>query len=478
MSILHGVGNTYDLGDNSVLTWMIAGYTLTVGTFIIIAGRLGDIFGYKQVFLSGFVWSAIWTAAAGVAVFSTETMFAVCRVFQGVGAAMCLPNAIALLGIAYSPGKKKSMAFALVAAAAPAGSILGAAGGGLLALTWWPIAYWAFASVLGAIAVIGYFSIPVVETGSGRPESFEAAVKELDIPGMVTGVTALLLISFAFNQAPISGWGAPHIWLALIVGTVLVFSFIVIEWYYAPSPILPLKALSTNVSFVLGAVACGWACFGIWSFYSWQFLQVIRGLSPLMATAWFSPVGLVGILASATTGQMLHRLGPRVVLAISLAAFLIGTALIATCPRDQIYWAQTFICMLVIPWGMEMSFPAATMLLSNSASRRRQGIAASLVSAVVYYGISVGIGLGATVEKQVLSDAGTKDAILNGYRAALWLGVGVAGLGVIICLAFLQNERRRASLVPQPEECESRHRHSQWYLWGQRKPPMFCVGSA
>jgi hypothetical protein len=130
-----------------------------------------------------------------------------------------------------------------------------------------------------------------------------------------------------------------------------------------------------------------------------------------------------------------------------MLAFVARTALMATYPQDQIYRVQTFICMLVIPWGMNMSLPAATLLLSNSVSERYQGLATSLVVTVVNYSVSVGIGLGATVEWQVNGGADTTAAILSGYRAALWMSVGLARLGLIICLAFLANEIRKARTV-------------------------------
>ncbi|KAI1880852.1 hypothetical protein JX265_001092 [Neoarthrinium moseri] len=437
LAIIHVVGDTYGISNPRDLSWLIAGYTLTIGTFILIAGRLGDAYGYKRVFLAGFAWSALWAAVAGTAVWSTHVLFTVCRVLQGLGAAMCLPNAIALLGATYPPGKRKSMIFAIFAATAPCGSILGAAGGGVFALVWWPVAYWAFALVLCVVATVGYYVIPAVGHRYETPASFPAAIRDLDIPGAVLGVSALALVSFAFNQGPIAGWSEPYIWMALVVGALLMCIFIMVECHYAANPIIPLNALKPNVSFILGAVACGWGCFGIWSFYTWQFLQVIRRLSPLLTTAWFSPVVIVGILASLTTGLMLHRLGPPVVMTISMLAFTIGTLLIATCPDTQTYWGQTFVCMLVISWGMDMSFPAATLLLSDSVSRRHQGIAASLVSTVINYSISVGIGIGGTVEQQVTNGAVSYDAVLSGYRAALWTGVALASLGVIICLGFL-----------------------------------------
>ncbi|KAK8030944.1 MFS general substrate transporter [Apiospora arundinis] len=464
LAIIHVIGFTWGITNPSELSWLIAGYTLTIGTFILVAGRLGDVYGYKRVFLSGFLWSALWACLAGAAYYSGPALFTVCRVLQGMGAAMCLPNAIALLGAAYNPGRKKSLVFSAFAAMAPCGSIIGAAGGSAFALVWWPVAYWAFSFTLCIVAIIGYYAIPPAKTGKETPQTFRAWLMELDIPGATAGVSALVLINFAFNQGHISGWNEPCIWEALIVGGILMCIFIMIECHYARNPILPLNALSPQVSLILGAVACGWACFGIWSFYTWQFLQVIRKLSPLLTTGWMSPIAVMGIFASMTTGMVLHKLGPPVAMLISMLAFTAATVLIATAPEDQTYWSQTFVGMLVISWGMDMSFPAATLLLSNSVSKKHQGIAASLVATVINYSMSIGIGIGGTVEAQVTKGAVTKERVLSGYRAALLTGVGLAGTGAIICIALIvatklpavievhKTKRREAAMVKREKE--------------------------
>lgn len=431
------IGDTWGITNPSQLSWLISGYTLALGTFILFAGRLGDAYGYKLMFLTGFVWSALWSILAGVAVYSDVVFFTVCRVFHGLGAALCLPNAIALLGATYPPGRRKSLVFASFAAMAPSGSIIGAAMGSAMAQVWWPVPYWVFGCILGGIAAMGCFAIPSVGHRQPTPKTFRDCIMDLDIPGAVTGMSALGLLSFCINQAAVSGWDQPVIWLALAMGVVLMCVFITIECHYARNPIVPLNALSPQVCFILGAVACGWSCFGIWSFYTWQFLQVIRRLSPLMTTAWMSPVIVVGLLAAMTTGMLLHKLGPPVVMTISMVAFATGTVLIATVPEDQTYWGQTFICMSIISWGMDMSFPAATLLLSDSVKQTHQGIAAGLVATIINYSMSVGVGIGGTVEAQVSKGAVTKEAVLAGYRAALFTGVALACLGVLVCLAFM-----------------------------------------
>lgn len=406
------------------------------------------MFGYKTIYLIGMSWFSLWSLVSGLAVYSSHVLFVFGRVLQGIGPALILPNGLAILGATYAPGRKKSLAFAAFAAAAPAGSVIGATFSGLFALAWWPWTFWCFSLVLAGTVVLAYFTIPPVPVShrENRPRTLAGKLLHLDIPGALSGITGLVLFNFAWNQAPIVGWQAPYVYVTLILGLVFIAVYFVIEIRYSPQPLVPFSALTSDVAFVLGAVACGWGSFGIWVWYTWQFLLELRGESPLLGSASFVPVVVVGAIAAVVVGLLLHRIGPPLVMTAALLAFTVGSILMATCPIDQTYWAQTFVSFLITPWGMDMSFPAATIILSNAVAREHQGIAASLVNTVVNYSIALGLGIAGTIEYQV-NDGGKSQAdILKGYRGAYYLGVGIAALGVAVCVAYvLQVEKRKKS---------------------------------
>lgn len=101
---------------------------------------------------------------------------------------------------------------------------------------------------------------------------------------------------------------------------------------------------------------------------------------------------------------------------------------------------------------MDMSFPAATLILSNAVKKEHQGIAASLVATVVNYSISLGVGFGGTVEVYTNDGGKTKADLLKGYKSALYLGVGFAGLGLAICIVFLARDLWKASQKAKGEK--------------------------
>ncbi|KAK7427995.1 multidrug-resistance type transporter aminotriazole resistance [Neonectria magnoliae] len=451
LNLLHVIGDSFGLDNPAELSWLIAGYSLTVGTFILVSGRLGDVFGYKRLFLIGFVWFAIWSMVAGLATYADHVLFIFARVLQGIGPAIIMPNAIAILGASYRPGARKTVAFALFGACAPGGNVFAAVFAGLFVKDheeWWPWAFYGFAIGLIFIAAVAFIVIP------DPPHKLQSANMtyreiwdQLDILGATTGITALILFNFAWNQAPIVGWETPYVYALLIVGVALVPVFFYVELRVASHPLIPFDALTSEVGFILACIACGWSAFGIWIYYTWQFFQLLRGASPLLTAAWMSPVAISGAAASMITAWLLHFTQPALVMLIALASFTTGTVLMMTAPVGQSYWLQSFFSLIIMTFGMDMSFPAATLILSNAVKREHQGIAASLVSTVVNYSISLGLGFAATVEVHVNHGGETEEDLLFGYRAAWYMAVGLAGLGFAISFIYFYRRVRNDGVL-------------------------------
>jgi MFS family permease len=135
------------------------------------------------------------------------------------------------------------------------------------------------------------------------------------------------------------------------------------------------------------------------------------------------------------------------VMVLAMTWFTVGAILWTTMPVDQTYWAQTFVTTLIIPFGMDMSFPAGTIILSNAVDKKHQGIAASLVTTIVNYSISLGLGFAGTVEVHVNNGGRTSADLLKGYRGAGYLGLGLAGFGLFLSFLFLWKDSRRSRTI-------------------------------
>lgn len=337
---------------------------------------------------------------------------------------------------------KKNLAFAMFDASAPVGSIVGSTFAGIFALSWWSWTFFSFAIALFCIAIASVFVIPDVPRQTKPASSLQGLITQLDLAGGLTGVTALVLFNFAWNQAGVVGWHKAYISVCLVLGVAFAILFFYIEVRVAEQPLVPIKVFNSDVSFVCACIACGWGCFGIWYYYAWQFMEVIKGGSPLLVAAWICPVAISGACASVGTGVLLGVLRPAWIMTIALAVFLTGTIILALTPPDQIYWGQLFVLAVVMPWGMDMSFPAGTVILSNAVGKEEQGMAASLINTIVNYSISLALGFGGTIEGNVNHGGDSKAHILAGYRGAEYLAIGLSGFGLFLSLCFVAKSYR------------------------------------
>ena len=438
----HIIGQSFGIDNQPAqLSWFTAGYSLTVGTFILIAGRLGDVFGHKLFFIGGYAWFGVWSALAGVAVYSSPAFFIFCRAMQGIGPALLLPNAIAILARAYDPGLHQNMIFSLFGASAPGGFLVGAVFSSLLSQRlWWPWSFWILCFTCFLLAVLAVVAIPATPAPKGPQPGNPTVWQRVDVFGSILGVAALVLFNFAWNQGPVVGWPTPYTYSIMIVGILVFIAFVFVEKRVS-HPLIPFGVLRIDSLFTLTCISAGWGSFGIYVFYSLNLLEVLRSQTPLLTSAQFSPVAISGLIAAGATGFCLTHFRASTVMLISMTFFLIGGVIFATVPVHQTYWAQTFVGIIVLPWGMDMSFPAGTIILSRAMPREHQGLAASLVNTFVNYSISIGLGFAGTIEGQV-NDGGKN--ILKGFRGAYYMGVGLSGLGAAIALLFCFVERHQS----------------------------------
>ncbi|PRP80639.1 hypothetical protein PROFUN_10694 [Planoprotostelium fungivorum] len=425
------IGEEVHVTDIGQLSWFAAAYSLTSGIFILITGRLeeGDVFGHRKLLVIGYLWFCLTSIAVGMAGFVKGAVYlSIFRALQGIGPATILPNGIALLARSYPPGKRKASVFSLLGASAPSGFIVGGVFGGLFAqLVWWPYAQWLLAATCFALSISAHFSTPKELRGAVQPEG------KIDILGAVLAVASLVLVVYAFNEGPATSWGNYYVFVPLIVGVLVIAGFFVYETF-AAQPIMP-PSVWTQSGFpgVLLCIALGWSSFGIWVFYIVQIMEVIRGATPLLAVAQMSPVIVGGLLASLVVAKLHHRLAPRYLMAIAMTGFCAANILCATVPADQIYWGQIFVATLIAPFGMDVSFPAASLIVSDSIKIEQQGVAASLVSTVLNVAVSLGLGLGGTIESKTNEDG---ENPLKGFHNAFYLGVALSGLGFVCAFVF------------------------------------------
>ncbi|PVI01726.1 MFS general substrate transporter [Periconia macrospinosa] len=348
------VGKTFGQeGSHDVtrMNWHVAGYSLTFGTFILVTGKLGDIYGFKKVFLIGWVWFGVWSMVCGCSALTASAIFFdTSRALQGIGPALLVPSAQAIAGIAYPPGRKKNVVFSLMAMSAPLGcSTAGLIGSALAQYVWWPWVAWIYGIGCFVIAVAGYLVVPQDPRRTFRTNP------KMDWQGAALAIMGLLLLNISWNLAPIDGWSTPHVYVLLVVGFVCLGLFVLQE-KRAEEPILDLSLFNGRVAGVLVITGLGWSSFGIWFYYMFQFIQQLRGVSALGSAVQFIPGAISGMLAAIATTWLLEVAQTAWLMVIASTAFFAGCLLQAVAPIHQSYWFNTFWSFVVMAWGFVFSF--------------------------------------------------------------------------------------------------------------------------
>ena len=425
----HYIAKSFNiLNDMGEVSWMSASFSLTVGTFILISGRIGDLLGYKNIYMIAYLNLSIWSILAGISKYSNSIeFFDICRGMQGLSFALATPNSLALIGHYFPDGKEKIFSFAMFGAVAPGGFFIGALWDSIFALkSTWNWMFYIQGIVSLCILILAYFIIPK----NIRTIYPKLTISMFDPIGSILGVGGLILFNFAFNQGPTVGWDKPYVYVLLIISVLLLISFIISQ-NYVQYPLIP--KLNLKIIMTLITISAGWASFGIWLFYMIRFSLDILNQSCIIIAIQFAPAMIAGLLASISVGLLIHKIPTSLIILFSMICFLIGLILNALKPVTQIYWIQRFLSLIITPFAMDTSFPAGTILLSQSLPREHQGVAGSLIATVVNYSIAIGLGVAGTVEYYTVKHGANQ---LQGIRNALYTGIGFSGLGVIIGLIF------------------------------------------
>ncbi|WVQ84142.1 hypothetical protein IAT38_006289 [Cryptococcus sp. DSM 104549] len=429
---LHYVGRHMGTEDNGELSWMTASYGLTVGMFLVMAGRLGDLYGPKLVWMMGCGIMIATNIGSGFC--KSAIPFDITRALAGVGSAFALPNALAILGRTYPPGRTRNFVFSILGALAPAGWCIGGAVAAVFAQLvsvgwiWWFVALFTFAFV-----IVGIFVLPP-DTPHPNPSS-----RSFDSIGAILLATSLGLFNFVFNQAALVGWETPYIYILLIVSLFAFVAFYFWERHVGRKALIPMEVLKRESLLVYLSLWLGWMSFGTFLLYTTLFIHDIREKHlPLVMAAQTVPFAAGGMTAALLVPFLIRHVRGHWIFLAAMLAFTIANILGATAPVDGIYWGNTFFSMLIGVFGPDLSFATGQLIVSNSVDHDFQGIAAGIVSMITNYSQSIGLGLTGTVERYIRGPGTSPSELLHGYRTAFWFATGLAGLATIVVGGFVR----------------------------------------
>jgi MFS family permease len=368
------------------LTWVVDGYTLVLACLLLPAGAIGDRYGRRGAMLVGL---AVF-AAASIAplVFDTPIQIIVARAVAGVGAALIMPATLSLLTAVYPP-EDRTKAVGIWAGVAGSGGALGMLGSGALLHFWsWQSIFWG----LGAGAVL-LFVLSLTVASSRVIDA-----PPVDWPGAALIGASVALFVFGILEAPARGWTNPVVYGCIAAGLAFAALFGIVE-LRRRQPLLDVRSFA-DPGFATGAatiVAFFAANLGF-LYLLMQYLQLIKGYSPISTAFAISPLmlGIVGL--SALSFWYLPKLGLRLVLFLGLLLISVGFFLLHDIEVDSSYLDQLWR-WLVLSVGIGLITAPATSAIMTAVPDNKQGVA----SAVNDAGREIGAALGIAVAGSILA---------------------------------------------------------------------------
>ncbi|KAI9805275.1 MAG: hypothetical protein M1833_005728 [Piccolia ochrophora] len=418
--------------------WPASAFTLVVASFLLVFGRIADMYGGYPVFVGGLVWFSIWSLIAGFS--QNELMLDFCRALQGFGPAAFLPTGVMLIGSTYRPGPRKNFVFSIYGATAPCGFFFGTVLAGLTgSFTTWGWYFWIGSILVFVTAVTAFFTVP-----SDTEKRGSQGVK-MDWLGAVSIVSGLILVVFAITDsahAP-DGWRSPYIVVTIVVGGLLLCGAVYIEGWVAEMPLLPSDVFHVPyIRPLLLALFFSYGCLGVFLLYATFYMQNVLGATPIQVAAWFVPMCLGGCIISTVGGLVLHVIPGTYILFVAGVAWVVAPLLFAIAPIGAGYWQYVFTSMIAATLGIDLVFNVANVFLTTGMTEERQGLAGALTHSILFLGISFFLGF-ADVTAAAVADQGERQS----YKAALWFNVGTAGVALIIFVGFVRMDSAKSDLT-------------------------------
>ncbi|TLD10728.1 hypothetical protein PgNI_05871 [Pyricularia grisea] len=457
------IGRDLNIPD-SRLQWVVSSYALSFGCFLLLWGRIADIYGMKKIFVLGSAWVAITTALNPLV--RNEIGFDLFRGLQGLGAAANVPTALGILGTTFRPGRAKTNAFSAYGAGAPLGSIFGTLMAGFItANVSWVWVFGVTAMLAGVLTVAGIFVIPPDEP-KPRPARGSAGAA-VDWIGAILITFGLFVLLFALTQGNITGWRAPWIPVLLVLSIGIIGAFVYWQHWLEKKgdrPVLVKPSLlkkSKGFGAAMMLMGLFFSSFNGFLVYATYYYQSYQGLTVLDTTLRFLPTGVAGIATAFVASKLLRRLPAWLILFLGNVCVSVSNLIFAL-PIDPnvSYFATGMIAMSLSVFGADTTWPTMTLFTSRALPKEDQALGGALVNAVGQVGRAVGLAIATSVQVSVMANVrGTPvesagpvqigdGASLDGLRAAFWFNfaVGVCAAAVA-AIAF-----RGSGIIGIPEK--------------------------
>ena len=428
---LPSIREDLDFSETS-LAWVVNAYLLTFGGFLLLGGRLGDLFGHRRLFIIGI---ALFTAASLACGLATSQAWLVgARAIQGLGGAIVSAVALSLIVTLFTEPAERAKAMGVFGFVAAGGGSIGVLLGGIItdALAW----NWIFLVNVPIGIAVAAASLAVLPGGRGF-----ALSTRLDVAGAVTVTASLMVAVYAIVNGNEVGWGTTQTLGLLALSAALLGVFLLIESRVA-APLVPLglfRLRNLSISSIVGVL---WAAaMFAWFFLSALYLQLVLGYSPLEVGLAFLPGNLImAVFSLGLSAKLVMRYGIRKPLGVGLSFAALGLLLFARAPVDGTI-ADVLPPMILLGLGAGMAFNPVLLAAMGDVPQEEAGLASGVVNTAFMMGGALGLAVLASLaasRTDTLLEGGDSElvALTGGYHVAFLAGAifaaAAAALGAFL----------------------------------------------
>jgi EmrB/QacA subfamily drug resistance transporter len=423
--------------SQSGLTWVVDAYLISFGSFLLMAGRLGDLIGRKKVFLSGVTLFTISSIVCGSA--SSQSMLVTARFVQGIGGALSSSVIVAIIVTEFPSAIERAKAMSAYVFVAVGGGSVGLLAGGVLTqvLSW----HWIFfVNVPVGIATLlaGTFLL-VDNVGLGIRHG-------VDWVGSVLVTASVMVLSYAIITAATDGWGSAHTLGFIGLAAALMAVFLVLESRLA-NPIMPMRILRLR-TLTGSAVVRGLLIIGMFStfFIGALYFEHVLGYSPVKTGLAFLPqaLGMAG-MSTGITARLVNRFGNKPVMYPGMVLAAGGLLLFATAGAHAAYFPQIFFAFIMMGVGAGASFVPLLQIGMSEIPKADAGLGSGIVNVSQQLAGAIGLAALSTIaanRSKSLLTAGHAmvTALADGYRLALLIAAACVLLGLLLTPVLLRTK--------------------------------------
>jgi EmrB/QacA subfamily drug resistance transporter len=428
------------------LVWVVNAYMLTYGGFLLLGGRLGDLYGQRRLFLLGIVLFTLASLACGVS--TSQGLLVVARAVQGLGGAVVSAIALSLIMSLFSEPADRAKAMGIFGFVCAGGGSIGVLLGGLLtsAFSW----HWIFLVNLPIGAAVYALSVVLLQESRAL-----GAAARLDVGGAVTVTASLMLAVYAVVNGNQAGWTSTQTLALLGAAAVLLALFLAIE-ARVRDPLMPLRLFRLRSVATANVVGILWsAAMFAWFFVSALSLQLVLGYSAMQVGLAFLPANLImAAFSLGLSARMVMRFGMRVPLAAGLALTAAGLALFALSPVDGSFAIHVLPGMTLLGIGCGMAMNPVLLAAMSDVPQSESGLASGVVNTAFMMGGALGLAVLASLadartDRLLALGADSVAALNGGYHLAFAVGAVFAAaaalLGAVLLRAGEQAGAREAA---------------------------------